>query len=142
MNREAHMNSSADWKNYLDIIDLPHHVSPTRPRMGLVERGAQFSAFAALNGYESAIKETARLTDQRPELTDEARAELDTALRLTLEKSCTATITYFIQDEKKPGGRLDTVSGRIKRADASHGVLTMESGLSIPLADICDIQPE
>lgn len=136
------MDSSADWKNYQDIIDLPHHVSSTRPRMGLVERGAQFSAFAALNGYESAIKETARLTDQRPELTNEAKAQLNTALKLALEKSCTTAVTYFIPDERKAGGRLYTISDRIARADSSRGMLIMASGLSIPLADVCDIQPE
>ena len=28
---------------YDDIIDLPHHVSATRPRMSMIDRAAQFS---------------------------------------------------------------------------------------------------
>lgn len=28
---------------YNDIIDLPHHVSATRPRMSMIDRAAQFS---------------------------------------------------------------------------------------------------
>ena len=29
--------------NYNDIIDLPHHVSATRPQMSMMDRAAQFS---------------------------------------------------------------------------------------------------
>ena len=53
---------------YDDIIHLPHHVSATRPPMTAMGRAAQFSPFAALTGYDAAIKETARLTDERIEL--------------------------------------------------------------------------
>lgn len=46
---------------YDDIINLPHHVSKTRPQMSMLDRAAQFSPFAALTGYDAAIKETGRL---------------------------------------------------------------------------------
>lgn len=49
---------------YEDIIQLPHHVSATRPQMDALDRAAQFSPFAALSGYEEAVKETARLTQE------------------------------------------------------------------------------
>ena len=62
---------------YNDIIDLPHHVSATRPRMSMIDRAAQFSPFAALTGYDAAIKETGRLTDQRIELSEDSRAALE-----------------------------------------------------------------
>ena len=39
--------------NYNDIINLPHHVSATRPQMSMMDRAAQFSPFAALTGYSS-----------------------------------------------------------------------------------------
>ena len=48
---------------YDDIIHLPHHVSSRRASMPLIDRGAQFSPFAALTGYDAVIRETARLTD-------------------------------------------------------------------------------
>ena len=54
---------------YDDIINLPHHVSSTRPQMPMIDRAAQFQPFRALTGYEDAVQETARLTDERPELT-------------------------------------------------------------------------
>lgn len=62
---------------YEDIINLPHHVSPKRPQMSMQDRAAQFSPFAALTGYEDAIKETGRLTDVKIELSDEDRELLD-----------------------------------------------------------------
>lgn len=42
---------------YEDIIDLPHHVSDKRPQMPMRDRAAQFSPFAALTGYDEAIKD-------------------------------------------------------------------------------------
>ncbi|MDD3240360.1 MAG: hypothetical protein PHW47_09835, partial [Lachnospira sp.] len=62
---------------YDDIINLPHHVSTTRPQMSREIRAAQFAPFAALTGYEDAVNETARLTDERIELDENRKAELD-----------------------------------------------------------------
>lgn len=52
-------NHSMNHK-YDEIINLPHHVSETRPRMPMSDRAAQFSPFAALTGYDSVIRETER----------------------------------------------------------------------------------
>ena len=56
--------SSGDEHRYDDILYLPHHVSPTRPRMPRSDRAAQFAPFAALTGYETVIEETARLAEE------------------------------------------------------------------------------
>lgn len=40
---------------YDDIINLPHHVSPTRQAMSLYDRAAQFSPFSALAGLDDAL---------------------------------------------------------------------------------------
>lgn len=61
---------------YDEIINLPHHVSKTRPQMPMSDRAAQFAPFAALTGYDSAIKETGRLTDEKIELDEEALTAL------------------------------------------------------------------
>ena len=63
--------------DYDDLLDLPHHVSESRPQMPMSDRAAQFSPFAALTGYGDAIAETARLTEQRVELSEEERELLD-----------------------------------------------------------------
>ena len=52
-------------ENYDDIINLPHHISNTHPRLSIEQRAAQFAPFAALTGYDEQIKETARLTENR-----------------------------------------------------------------------------
>lgn len=54
------MKNTFEEHKYDDIINLPHHVSATRSRMPIGDRAAQFSPFAALTGYDEAIKETAR----------------------------------------------------------------------------------
>lgn len=129
------------WERYGDIISMPHHISKKRPRMAMEERGAQFSPFAALTGYGEAIKETARLTEVRPELTEAAKAELNTALNLAMESGCAVSVTCFEADERKQGGKLVTVSGRIRQADSCRGVILMEDGLVLPAEDILRIEP-
>ena len=70
---------------YEDIINRPHHVSKARPQMSELERAAQFAPFAALTGYDSAIKETGRLTDERIELDEEASTALDMKYQLLMD---------------------------------------------------------
>ena len=89
---------------YDDIIDLPHPTSVRHPRMPMADRAAQFSPFAALVGHGAAIRETARLTDRKIELTEEEKAVLDDKLCLLLDTGGEAVFTYFLPDEKKDGG--------------------------------------
>ena len=57
--------ASGDPHRYDDILYLPHHVSPTRPKMLRLDRAAQFAPFAALTGYEAVIDETARRAEEK-----------------------------------------------------------------------------
>ena len=67
--------------DYEDIINLPHHQSSVHPRMSMAERAAQFSPFAALTGYEGVIREAARQTEERIELDESEREDLDRKLK-------------------------------------------------------------
>ena len=128
---------------YEDIINLPHHVSPTRPRMSRADRAAQFSPFAALSGYGDAVQETARLTNRRIELDESAKAALDEKLRLlaeVIEDRPEAAITYFLPDRKKAGGEYVTAAGRVKKLDAAAQELVMVNGQTIPIADIVEAE--
>ena len=130
---------------YDDIINLPHYVSPTRSRMSMIDRAAQFSPFAALTGYDAAIKETGRLTDQRIELSEDSRAALDRKQQLLVE--CLAdhpevSVTYFIPDERKSGGAYVTVTGIVKKVDDYQRLLLLTDGTKIPLDDILDLESE
>lgn len=105
---------------YDEIINLPHHVSKTRPQMPMSDRAAQFAPFAALTGYESAIKETGRLTDEKIELDEESLTALDMKYQLLMEALDDApevTITYFQPDERKAGGKYITATGAVKKVD-------------------------
>lgn len=62
---------------YEDIIRLPHHVSRNHPQMPVRDRAAQFAPFAALAGYGDALRETARLTEDRIELSESDQDELN-----------------------------------------------------------------
>ena len=62
-----------DKYKYDDIINLPHYISKTRPRMPLLDRAAQFSSFAALSGHKEAIKETERITDEMLDLSEDTK---------------------------------------------------------------------
>lgn len=128
---------------YEDIINLPHHVSPTRPRMSMADRAAQFSPFAALSGYGDAVQETARLTNRRIELDESAKAALDEKLRLlaeVIEDRPEAAITYFLPDRKKAGGEYVTATGQVKKVDAVAQELVMANGRIIPIADIIEVE--
>ena len=130
---------------YDDIINLPHHVSQTRPRMTNIERAAQFSPFAALSGYDAAIEETARLTDVKIELDEHAKAMLDIKQQILMEVISDhpqANITFFKADEKKSGGEYMTVVGKIKKVDSIERMLVLMNGQSIPVDDILDIESE
>lgn len=130
---------------YEDIIDLPHHVSERRPRMSMMNRAAQFSPFAALTGYDSAIKETARLTDKKIELTEEMQAQLSERINLLrdeLHKSPTVEITYFVPDDYKEGGSYHTLQGQIKRIDDVEQIFRLCDGTCIHFDDILDISNE
>ena len=130
---------------YDDIIDLPHHVSATRTPMPLADRGAQFSPFAALTGYEAVIAESARLTDRCAELVDEGLQMLDDGLKSILDRidgQPEAVFTVFLPDERKSGGSYVTVKGNVRRFDSCEKALILTDGTVIPLEAIMEIVTE
>ena len=128
---------------YLDIIDMPHHVSPTRPQMSMMERADQFSPFAALTGYDDAITETGRLTNERIELDEDAKATLDmkhACLMEIINEQPEISVTYFLPDAQKSGGEYVTVAGNLKRFDEYERLLILTDGQKIPMDDIMNIE--
>lgn len=135
--------NDADIHKYDDIINLPHHVSSTRPHMSIEERAAQFSPFAALTGHEDAIKETARQTEREIILDENELEILDEKLKAILsDKSDNKNIivVYYVPDENRNGGKYVECSGRVKKMDEYRHVLVMEDGTEINVGRIADIQ--
>ena len=130
---------------YDKIMGLPHHVSKTRPQMPMSDRAAQFAPFAALTGYDAAIKETRRLTDERIELDVEALSALDMKYQLLMEaldEAPEVTITYFQPDERKAGGKYVSAVGAVKKIDDFERRITMQDGAKIPMDDVLSIEGE
>lgn len=127
---------------YDDILHLPHHVSSKRSQMTMADRAAQFSPFAALTGYDAAIRETARLTDQKIELTEDALSALDNNYRALIDHSAagqTVQITYFRPDEKKSGGAYISLLGTVKKVDTVQRLIYMENKTVIPMDNVLKI---
>ncbi|WP_455054850.1 hypothetical protein [Merdimonas faecis] len=129
--------------SYDDIIDHPHHVSTQHPRMSMTDRAAQFSPFAALTGYGDVIKETARVTDRKPELSESEKTELDYKLQKVCDypgEKPTVSITYFVPDLKKAGGSYRTISGQIKKIDDYKKQVVLLDKSTIDIDCILEIQ--
>lgn len=127
---------------YDDIINMPHHVSKKHPQMSLYARSAQFAPFAALTGYEEAVKETARETENELDIDDELKAILDDKLQLIIEQKDNkpeVSITYFVKDKKKKGGAYITKTGIVKKIDSYNQILSLADNTEIPIKDIIDI---
>ena len=130
---------------YDDIINLPHHTSKTHKRMTPESRAAQFAPFAALTGYEDAIKETARLTDEQIIIDDGLKEKLNDRLQYLLGRikiQPQATFTYFVKDKNKNGGKYKTITNKIKKIDLYNQYIILIDNTKIPINNIIDITSE
>ena len=127
---------------YQDIIALPHHTSPVRPRKPMSDRAAQFSPFAALTGYEEAIEETGRLTSPKLELDEDEKRILNEKicwLWQHIQEKPEVSVCYFLPDKTKEGGAYVRVSGRVRRIDTCARLLIFTDQSAIRLDDIQSI---
>ncbi len=132
-------------EKYDEIMSLPHHVSKTRPQMPMADRAAQFSPFAALAGYDSAIRETGRLTDEKIELDEESLTALNVRYQMLMDvlaEGPEVRITYFKPDEKKAGGAYVTTVGEVRKIDDFEQAIIMQDGTRIPMEDVLSLEGE
>ena len=134
-------------ENYADIMNLSRPVSKKHPPMSMHDRAAQFLPFAALTGYDAAVREKARLTDRRMDLDESQIETLDGRLQQIArhltedEEASEVSITYFKPDEKKDGGSYLTVTGTIRKIDSFEQMILMTDGSRIPMTEILEILP-
>ena len=127
---------------YKDMLHLPHPVSTTHPRMPLQDRAAQFSPFAALTGYDDALKETARRTDRFIELEEDRKQEIDRQICYLQQHTgevIPVKITYFVPDSRKDGGAYRTLEGCVHKIDENNRSLRMQE-TEIPVERIYEIE--
>ena len=128
--------------DYDDIINLPHYEPKHHPRMSMWNRAAQFAPFAALTGYDAAIQESNRVTEDRIDLGESANEELNRKMEMLLSKLSeqpSVTIEYFVPDEHKEGGFYQSYTGDVKRIDEYEQTMVMTDGTKIVLRMITNI---
>lgn len=129
--------------NYDDIKHLTRPQYDDLHPMSMHDRAAQFSPFAALVGYDDAVAETARLTDSKAELTEDEMSELNANLnRLldSLDEQPQISVTYFVPDEKKSGGRYVEKVGVVRIYDSYSQELVFTDKFRINIQDIISIK--
>ena len=138
-------DKNAEAHRYDDIINLKRPESDKHPPMSRLARAAQFSAFAALTGYEDYISEEGRLTDLRGELDENEKNLLDLKLRIleeNAESSPEITVTVFVPDKIRSGGKYVTATGIFKKIDKVKQELVTEDGGTFPVGDILAVEGE
>ncbi len=108
-------------------------------------RAAQFEPYAALTGHDEAVKETARLTDTKLVLDENVKEELDRKLNYLIDY-CDffpeVTITYFVPDEKKNGGKYINKTGIIKKIVEYDEAIVLDDNSEIKINDILMIESD
>ena len=130
---------------YKDMIYMDRPISKKHTPMPLENRAAQFMPFAALTGYDDAVSETARITENKIELSEDEKAELDqilSNLNLVISKHPKASITYFVPDEVKSGGEYVTISANIRKIDSISRIVMLMDKSTIAIDDIISIEPD
>ena len=139
---------------YADIFHHPHHQSETHEHMSLYDRAAQFSPFAALSGYDDMVSEEARYVDGKTEIEGAELELLNQKMNLISDvladgSKVTVSITYFIPDKKKKGGKYATITEQIKAVDTvKHQLVLMKTvgragmNMTISFDDISEIHGE
>ena len=99
--------------------------------------------FAALTGYDAVLAETARLTQNPVFLTEESLEELNAQLRLAQarqDEQPRLQMTVYYEDDRKAGGRFESITGNLKKIDLYQGGLILTDGREIPFFRICDLE--
>ncbi len=126
---------------YDDIINLPHHKSATRKQMSMIDRAAQFAPYMSLSGYSDDVKETARLTDTKLELSEGEINHLNRKLNYIAENKLKEefSVTYFVPDSRKEGGEYAVKTGIIRIIDDIYKKIIFKDKTEIYFSDILQI---
>ena len=130
---------------YDDIIGLEHPISKTHPPMARIKRAAQFAPFDALTGFGEAIYEAGRETEEKLELSEDMIEMIDAKLAVIeqhIKEQPSISVTYFLPDDKKAGGRYVTVSGNVQKLDGMEHIMVLADGTRIPIEKIRYIEGE
>ena len=129
-------------KTYDNIINLPHYEPKYHPRMSIYNRSAQFAPFAALTGNEEQVEETARITSRKVEIDEDVKDKINNILKEIKEqitKKNKISVTYFVPDQKKNGGKYITTVCNVKKIDEYRQKIILEDKTEIDICEIIEI---
>lgn len=130
---------------YEDILYLEPHVSKKHPRPTMMDRAARFAPFAAITGYEEMVLEEARETTRKINLDEGELERLNEKLNIIKEninEEPIVKIIHFKPDEKKSGGKYESVTGKIIKIDEYKQCIYMIDGTNINMENIFEIESE
>ena len=128
---------------YDEMLHMPYPYHTDRPHMNRIDRAAQFSPFAALTGFDGVVRETARLTDERPEMSEEQKAAMDrtfSELMRRMGEKPEVEVTFFQPDTRKAGGRFVSKRGRLRRIDEANRVICFTDGERVEIDAVMRIE--
>lgn len=101
-------------------------------KMSREERAKQFMPFAALKGYELALREKEKIVVPKMELSEDYKEQLDYRMH-QIEKNDMVSVIYFCK------GEYLKVTGLVARKDETARVLKIVN-TNIPFSDIYEIE--
>ena len=129
-------------EEYSDIIDLPYTKSDRHPHMSIRDRAAQFAPFSALTGYSDTVNEAGRRTESEKKLDDYQISEINMGLQYIFEnlKSIPKiSVTYFIPDKSKHGGKYVTLNDYVQAIDDYEKMIELSCGEIIRFEQIISL---
>lgn len=127
--------------NYEDIINLDRPKSK-HIKQSIESRASQFAPFAALSGYDKAVKETARLTDEKRIIDDSVKIMINDKLNYInshINENIEVSVSYFEKDKYKSGGKYIVKNGIIKKIDSFNKIIKFLDNFTIKMSDIENI---
>lgn len=128
-----------DIHNYSSIYDFEGNVPSSHPRMSRFNRASQFAPFAALTGYEEAIKDKQKDKISKIDYSEEEEEMLNSKIIALLELKKNKPIVR-ISFYKKEETNYVFEKGRFIRYDEEKNLIVLSNGKKIPLLDITDIE--
>ena len=128
---------------YDEIINLPHYEPKYHKRMSKSQRAAQFSPFSALTGYDEMVKEIERLTKDKIIISDDEINVINEKLNYLIQNKMLdsyVSITYFVKDLKKDGGKYYKYNGKIKKIGNMNKKITLNTLEKVSIDDIINIE--
>ena len=102
-----------------------------RGKMSREDRAKQFMPFAALKGYENALREKEKIVVPRIELSEDMKEELDIKLKEVKLKDIVSVVYYDKEEYIK-------ITGMVSKVDTSAGYIKIVNQ-KISFLDVFDI---